>query len=291
MKSKRPTPRSLRGHGQGIGDIWTDIQNAVPSLLPAILGSGLLDTLFRTMFPEGAPITFEIPRYTSTIPGLGLEVVVCPEGGCGGQLVVQRVEIRPVTPSPTGFLLFHVTFRVSVDSRNALGQRSPLPIHAVGDVLVDIDTTRGARRELAFTAPLYVAVGVDAAAPSVTSVTKIRPELVSIPASIWLGPIAALPGFEVEPDDLTLSGNGLTGRILTSGINLFKQKLVELIRSELEYSLNRQVCTRYGVTCPPQFDLRPVEVPSISETVSSAVTPGNIAVVAGGLVLLWAIFK
>lgn len=280
-----------RQRNPGLADFWSDLQNTIlPTVLPALVGSGVLETLFRTMFPEGAPIPFVIPRYTTTIPGLGMEVVVCPEGGCGGQLVVRRVEIRPVPVSSSTFLQFQVTLRVSVDSRNAAGQRAPLPIHALGDVLVDIDTSRGARNELAFTAPLYVSIGREAPAP-LPNLTQIRAEFLSIPVSVWLGTIAALPGFEVEPDDLALSGNGLTGRLLTAGINLFKQKLVELIRSELEYSLNRQVCTRYGVTCPPQFNLRPVEVPTLSETVSSIVTPGNIAVAAGGLILLWAIFK
>lgn len=274
-----------------LADFWSDVQNTIlPTVLPAIVGSGILETLFRTMFPEGAPIPFAIPRYTSIVPGLGMEVIVCPEGGCGGQLVVRHVEIRPVPVSSSTFLQFQITLRVSVDSRNSAGQRAPLPIHALGDVLVDIDTSRGPRNELAFTAPLYVSVGREASAP-ISNLTQIRAEFLSIPVSVWLGTIAALPGFEVEPDDLSLSGNGLTGRLLTSGINLFKQKLVELIRSELEYSLNRQVCTRFGVQCPSQFDLRPVETTSISSTVSSVVTPGNIAVAVGGLILLWAIFK
>lgn len=270
----------------GLRDVWSDFQNALethvlPTVLPTILSGGLLEQLFQTVFPRGAPIEFEIPRFVTTLPPVGIEATLCPAGGCQGQVTVQRMEIRPQPSSDPNVFQYLCTLYVSARTVR------PVPIHAIGDILVDFDTARGTRTQLAFTAPLTVVVN---ASQTVPNAVRIQPDLIPLPIGVWLGRITNLPEYELENADLTFTGTGFAGSTLSSGINLFKTQLVTMLRNELEFAMNRQVCSRYATSCLPEYTFRPATQPATS-TPASYFTPGNLLIGAGAIAVVFALLR
>jgi len=271
---------------QGLRDVWSDFQNALethvlPTVLPSLLSGGLLEQLFQTVFPRGVPVEFEIPRFVTTIPTVGIEATLCPAGGCQGQVTVQRMEIRQQPSSDPNVFQYLCTLYVSARTVR------PVPIHAVGDITVDFDTARGTRTQLAFTAPLTVVIN---ASQNVPNAVRIKPELIPLPVGVWLGKIANLPGYELEEADITLTGAGFAGGTLSSGINLFKTQLVTVLRNELEFAMNRQVCTRYATSCLPEYIYRPAAQPATG-TPTSYFTPGNLLIGAGAIAIVFALLR
>jgi len=270
----------------GLRDVWSDFQsaleqNVLPAVLPSLLSGGLLEQLFQTLFPRGVPVEFEIPRFVTVIPTVGVEATVCPAGGCSGQVTVQRMEIRHQPSSDPNVFQYLCTMYVSARTV------APLPIHAVGDITVDFNTARGARTQLAFTAPLTVAVN---ASQTIPNAVRIKPDLIPLPVGVWLGRISVLPGYGLEEADITLAGSGFVGGTLSSGINLFKAQLVTALQNELEFAMNRQVCTRYATSCLPEYTYRPATQPATG-TPTSYFTPGNLLIGAGAIAIVFALLR
>lgn len=266
-------------------DFLRAVQNDVlPTVLPAILSGGVLEQIFSSVFPQGAPVDFEIPRFATVLPTIGVEAVLCPDGGCAGQITVQRLEIRPQPSTDTTVYNFLCTIYVSAKTVR------PVPLTALGDLNLDFDTARGARSQLAFTAPLTICVDTARVIPSAV---RIKPDLVPLPIAVWIGKIVTSPGFELEETDLTITGTGLLGSTISSGLNIFKSELVNVLRNELEFALNSQVCTRYAMTCLPEFIYHPAPpTPSVIDTIKSY-TPstGKIVIGIGAAAVLFALLK
>lgn len=270
----------------GLRDVWSDFQNALetnvlPVVLPSLLSGGLLEQLFQTVFPRGAPVDFEIPRFVAVIPPVNIEATLCPAGGCQGQVTVQRMEIRPQASSDPNVFRYLCTLYVSARTVR------PLPIRVVGDITLDFDTARGTRTQLAFTAPLTVVVN---ASQTVPNAVRIKPDLIPLPVGVWLGKVSTLPGSELEEADITLTGSGFAGSTLSTGINLFKTQLVNMLRNELEFAMNRQVCTRYATSCLPEYTYRPATQPATG-TSTSYFTPGNLLIGAGAVAIVFALLR
>ncbi|MCS6856853.1 MAG: hypothetical protein NZM37_03995 [Sandaracinaceae bacterium] len=188
---------------------------------------------------NGGPIEFPIPRTEEGLP-LSARAIICPANDCRARAEVRSLDIIPTPPNQLRAVL-----QVRVDSRDAGGVRRNIPVEVrhlwTTRINVDVDTRRGSRDFVALEA--LITLRGETRDPR-NGFTRID-----------VGEARLVMGQDIENDDITTSGSGLDGAILSGLINLFKRQLIDRLQGQVSRVLNSAIgnlfCARQGMHgCP-----------------------------------------
>ncbi len=190
LAARIPNAAQIRLSSSGI----TFIEDNIDGIVASFLAGGL---------------DFPIPSSRVDIPTASYGEI-CPGGGCMAHAEIEDLELTPTAPN-----VLHAVIQMRLDSRNAAGARSALPVHVENilgfidaDLNVDIDTTRGERP--------FVALETD-----ITFATETEPARAGY-TRIDVGALTFVPGQDLENDDIDISGEGAGGTVISFLVNLFK---------------------------------------------------------------------
>ena len=213
----------VRLTSSGVSFIENNIDAIVAQFLPGGLDFAVPETGGRiaTVWP--------LPDITYTVCGSGTTCMVHGE--------IDSVDITPTAPNR---LSIHL--RVILDSRDGSGARASLPIDtSLGMLHADIDTRAGSRTYVGLTVNIDLAAETRAARAGYTRIVVSDATLTS--------------GEELENEDISITGSGFGGTIISFFINLFKGTIVGMLQDQvtgiLQGAISSQLCTKAGDTgCP-----------------------------------------
>ncbi|GAB4211119.1 MAG: hypothetical protein OHK0013_32530 [Sandaracinaceae bacterium] len=190
----------------------------------------------------GGSLSFEVPTTRIDDPVTLVDsITVCRSGGCRVAAEIQDLDITPVGPNR-----LDVVMQLILDSRNAAGERAPLPVFAdlalgSANLNVDLDTRRGSRPFVALRT--NITFTNEPRAPR-TGFTRID-----------VGAIELVEGQGIENDDIRITGSGVGGTLISFLVNLFKGTIVDLLTEQVsslsDGLVGDNLCTTAGTSgCP-----------------------------------------
>lgn len=193
------------------------------------------DALVALFLPDG--LSFEIPTSTTSVSGIN--VTICPSGGCYITGEIQSLELTPTPPNRLS-----ARIRVILRATNAAGEPAPLPIRALGTTCpITVDTTRseGDRDYVTLVADIDLVEETEAARRGYTKIVVENAGLAD--------------GESVETEDIRVGSCSGLGIILTPLLNLLRGTIVGAIEGQVgglvQGAIDDQLCTTQGeYGCP-----------------------------------------
>ncbi len=202
-----------------------------------------IHTIVTTFLDEG--LNFDIPSTTGE--ERGVSYTVCPESDCRARGQIENLDI---TTAPPNRLNAHL--RVRLDSRNRAGERASIPLHAgSATCFIDIDTQRGSRPYIGFSAPIAFE---NETRPARAGYTRLS-----------IRDAALVSGEDIENDDLEISSpdcgtldfgcwrDAAICNVANTGFvkNFIIGQLSGQVSSLIDGSLGEAMCTTHGdFGCP-----------------------------------------
>jgi MYXO-CTERM domain-containing protein len=224
LDARIPNAAQIRLSESGIGFIEDNIGGIVGTLLEGGLEFPVPET--------GGSI--EIP----ILPDVNY--TVCPEGRTPPCIVHAEISDLELTPEAPNVL--HAVIQLQLWSTDGTGEVSPLFVDtSLGDLNVTLDSRRGDRAFVAFET-------------DVTFATETAPARVGY-TRIDVGAISEVAGQGIQDADISISGSGFGGTIISFFINLFKSTIVNLLRDQIagltDGLVGDNLCTTRGAYgCP-----------------------------------------
>jgi hypothetical protein len=223
-------------------------QDFIAPLVAALFEGDLIGVIFRAALPAGS--SFDVPIERQAYAYGPLTATVCASG------CTVRITVRSVTTTATSTT--QLPIRASVVLEVSVATLGSIPVRtSLGDLDIGVDTARG-RNHLRFRLP--VVVGSATTPVGYFRLRDVPPQLAALGVAVDLGEVVAERGFDIESEDISVTGASVGGRIATSVIDRYKLEILSWLRAEVRYQINKALCERLGAVCPARVRPRMPEL-------------------------------